>query len=120
MGYIIVSNHKPQRRQTMSGHSKQLEKVLQEQLPWHKARIKFITLFIIALIKVCTVNFVKIANALRGSAQSASNYRRIQRFFLDMRSILIMLRESFCTCCLRRVILLSPLTEPIGNLGKAT
>jgi len=73
----------------------QLVEALQEQLQWHKARVKFVALFIIALVKVCTVNFVKIANALSGKATNKSNYRRIQRFFQVMKSTIIMLPESF-------------------------
>ena len=90
----------------MDKHSKQLEIVLQEQLQWHKARVKFVALFIIALIKVCTVNFVKVANGLSGKAKRQSNYRRIQRFFRDMKLTIITLLASFYTCYLRRAILL--------------
>ena len=74
----------------MDMNNNELESVLQGQLGWHKARVKFVSLFIIALMKVCTVNFVKIANGLSGKAKSKSNYRRIQRFFRDMNSTIIM------------------------------
>jgi hypothetical protein len=56
---------------------------LQAQLNWHKARIKFLALFNLALVKVSTVNFVKLASALSGKAKKESNYRRIQRFFAN-------------------------------------
>lgn len=57
-----------------------LYQTLEQHLPFNKARIKFICLFIVALLKVPTVNFVKIAVALNGKVQQKSNYRRIQRF----------------------------------------
>ena len=44
------------------------------------ARIKFISMFIIALCKVQTVNFSKLSNAFDSSANADSSLRRIQRF----------------------------------------
>ena len=59
----------------------QLHTVLQENLHWNRARIRFIVAFVVALMKVTTVNLTKVANALSGTARKSSNYRRIQRFF---------------------------------------
>ncbi len=59
----------------------ELHSVLQEHLHWNRARITFIVAFILALMKVTTVNLTKVANALGGTARKRSNYRRIQRFF---------------------------------------
>ena len=53
---------------------------LQQHLPWHKARLRFIALFTLALVKLTTLNLKKIALALNPEAQVDSNYRRIQRF----------------------------------------
>jgi hypothetical protein len=50
---------------------------------WHGARITFVSQFLIALIRVRTVNFTDIATAFCGAAKSDSHYRRIQRFFKD-------------------------------------
>lgn len=50
---------------------------------WHGARITFVSQFLIALIRVKTVNFTEIATAFCGAAKPASHYRRIQRFFKD-------------------------------------
>jgi len=61
--------------------NKDLENVLQQQLGWNRARIRFIVAFVLALIKLTTVNLAKLANALGGAALKESNYRRIQRFF---------------------------------------
>lgn len=59
----------------------QLRSILQDHFPWHQARITFTAAFILALIKLCTVNFTQLANALNGKVKQKSNYRRIQRFF---------------------------------------
>jgi hypothetical protein len=56
---------------------------MQWYFPWHKARVKFISAFILSVIKLTTVNFTKLANALNGKAKKKSNYRRIQRFFAE-------------------------------------
>ncbi len=47
------------------------------------ARIKFISLFIMALSKVQTVSFERLASALDHPAQNRSSLQRIQRFFAD-------------------------------------
>lgn len=47
------------------------------------ARIKFISLFIIALSKVQTVGFEKLATAFEGKAATVSSLRRIQRFIAN-------------------------------------
>jgi len=65
----------------MSPQVNQLQEVMQGYFPWHKARVKFISAFILSLVKLTTVNFTKLANALNGKAKQKSNYRRIQRFF---------------------------------------
>ena len=61
--------------------AKELEQIFASQFGWHKARIKYLSLFIIALIQVRTLNLVKIAQAFGTEAKINSNYRRIQRFF---------------------------------------
>ena len=65
----------------MSPQVNQLHDVMQQYLPWHKARVTFTAAFILSLITLTTVNFTKLSNALNGQAKPASNYRRIQRFF---------------------------------------
>ncbi len=55
--------------------------VLTATFAWHGARITFMAQFLVALIRVRTVNFTEIATAFCGEAKSGSNYRRIQRFF---------------------------------------
>ncbi len=58
-----------------------LEQTLAENLPWHKARIKFVAAFIVALVTGKTVNLVEIACAFAGRAQQDSQYKKLQRFF---------------------------------------
>ena len=61
--------------------AEELEKVLVKKLGWNKARLKFLSMFIIALFKVKTVNLSQIAVALNPFVKNSSNYRRTQRFF---------------------------------------
>jgi hypothetical protein len=60
-----------------------LRKVLQPHLGWHGARLTFLAMFLIALFRVKTVNFAELATAFPSQAQSASSYKRLQRFFRD-------------------------------------
>jgi len=55
---------------------------LQDHLRWHKARVKFLDLLIISLIRNRSVNFCKNAASLSNRAPG-SNLRRIQRFFAE-------------------------------------
>ena len=63
-----------------------LTHVLKLHFGWHLARIKCLSCLIIALFKVKTVNFVELATAFSGSAKVDSHYRRIQRFFKEVKS----------------------------------
>lgn len=47
------------------------------------ARIKFFGLFIVALCKLQTVNFEKLATGFETPAKTASSLRRIQRFIAE-------------------------------------
>lgn len=57
--------------------------VLKEHFDGHfnKARIKLISMFILSLVKVQTVNFNRLALSFDTCAKSDSSLRRIQRFF---------------------------------------
>jgi len=65
--------------------NKELVSILSGHFPgkFNLARVKFISLFITALIKVQTVNYDKIASAFDSSVQRTSSLRRIQRFIAD-------------------------------------
>ena len=51
---------------------------------WHRARIVLLAQFLVALIRVRTVNVTELATACCGTAKTASSYRRIQRLFKDV------------------------------------
>lgn len=65
----------------MLSQTTDLQAVLQWYLPWHKSRVRFLSAFILSLLRVMTVNLTRIAHGLNGHAAPASNYRRVQRFF---------------------------------------
>ena len=52
-----------------------------EQLGWHKARTDMLAKLVIALIRVTTVNLVKLSTSIDGKSTLDSKYRRVQRFF---------------------------------------
>ena len=58
-----------------------LKESLQEHLNWHGARLSFLALFLLALLKVRTVNLSELALGFAGTAKPASHYKRLQRFF---------------------------------------
>jgi hypothetical protein len=60
-----------------------LRKALQAHLGWHGARLTFLAMFLTALFRVKPVNFTELATAFPSSVQSASSYKRLQRFFRD-------------------------------------
>ena len=45
-----------------------LRQTLQPHLQWHGARLSFVALFLIALFRVKTVNFMELATGFRGKA----------------------------------------------------
>ena len=58
-------------------------KKLQQHLPWNGARLAFVSIFLIALMRVKTVNLAEIATGFSGKAKVESHYKRLQRFFRD-------------------------------------
>jgi hypothetical protein len=60
-----------------------LREVLRPHLGWHGARLSFLASFLIALLRVRTVNFSELAIGFGGSAQPESHYKRLQRFFRE-------------------------------------
>ena len=59
----------------------ELKTVLSEHLPWHGARISFLAQFLLALLKVRSVNLAELATGFGGKAKVDSHYKRLQRFF---------------------------------------
>jgi len=60
-----------------------LSQTLSSNLPWNRARIKFFSKLLLALIQVKTVNLVEIASVFQSNASSESSYRGIRRFFAN-------------------------------------
>src|SRR4030095_16417593 len=58
-----------------------LEQTLAQNLPWHRARIKFVAAFVVALLTVKSVNLVELACAFAVGAKQDSQYKKLQRFF---------------------------------------
>ena len=58
-----------------------LAEKLKLHLPWHQARIIFLSQFILSLILSRSTNLYRVAEEFQTSAQVESSYRRIKRFF---------------------------------------
>ena len=58
-----------------------LRDALRPYLSWHGARLSFLAAFLIALLRVKTVNLSELASGFSGKAQTSSHYKRLQRFF---------------------------------------
>ncbi len=58
-----------------------LRDALRAHLAWHGARLSFVAAFLIALLRVKTINFSELATGFSGKAQTDSHYKRLQRFF---------------------------------------
>jgi hypothetical protein len=60
-----------------------VERTLLDNLPWNKARIKFVARFLLALYAMRTANLSILATAFSGHAKEESNYKRLQRFLRE-------------------------------------
>jgi hypothetical protein len=52
---------------------------LKPLLGWHGARLNFLALFLIALLRVKTINLVELATGFRTKTKTDSNYKGLQR-----------------------------------------
>jgi hypothetical protein len=68
-------------------HYSELKRVLQAQLNWHGARISFLALFLLALLKVKTVNLNELCLGFGGRALAAQATSGCSAFFEDLNSI---------------------------------
>ena len=57
--------------------------VLSDHLGWHRARLKFMARFTVALLQRTTTDLWDLAVVLKGNVKDASNHRRIQRFLAE-------------------------------------
>jgi hypothetical protein len=55
-----------------------LGQVLSPHLGWHGSRMNFLANFLIALLRVKTVNFTELATGFMGRASLESRYKRLQ------------------------------------------
>lgn len=55
-----------------------MREMLQQHLQWNAARLAFVSIFLIALIRVKTVNLAEIATGFSGKAKVESHYKRLQ------------------------------------------
>jgi hypothetical protein len=70
---------------TIKGNNKNndLVSILHKNLGWHKARVKFLAGLVTTMLKLQTVNYIKLSQGIESNAKASSNLRRIQRFFAD-------------------------------------
>ena len=54
-----------------------LRDALRPHLAWHGARLSFVAAFLIAILRVKTVNFAELATGFSGKAQTDSHYKRV-------------------------------------------
>ena len=59
----------------------ELKVILAQHLHWHGARISFLAQFLLAILKVRSVNLAELATGFSGNAKVDSHYIRLQRFF---------------------------------------
>lgn len=57
-----------------------LRDALRPHLAWHGARRSFVAAFLMALLRVKSVNFTELATGCSGKAQTDSHHKRLQRF----------------------------------------
>src|SRR6266498_1746898 len=62
-----------------------LNSAIQSKFNWNKARLRFLTRFITSLIITATVRLSRIALMMNTEVKNETNYRGLQRFFLNFR-----------------------------------
>lgn len=67
----------------MTINIRSLEQTLLDNLQWNKARVNFVTRFLLALYAVRTINLAILVTAFSGHAKEKSNYKRLQRFLRE-------------------------------------
>src|SRR5262249_6466380 len=97
-----------------------LEQTLLENLPWNKARIKFVTRFLLALYAVQTVNLANLATVFSGTAKEESNYKRLQRFLREFEVPYAQLAQFVVKFLVYPDPIRWPWIEPTGKLALLT
>ncbi len=60
-----------------------LRQTRKPHLQWHGARLSFVSLFLIALLRVKTINLTELATGFRSKAQTEESYKRLQRLLAN-------------------------------------
>jgi hypothetical protein len=98
--------------------SKDLSLVLEQNLEQkiNKARLNLISMMILALCKVKTVNYVALANVFDSYANTESSLRRIQRFMADFDLPMKLVSSLYSVFCPRKRALFWSWIGRIGSL----
>ncbi len=59
----------------------ELDQLIKSETNWHMAKVRCFTMLVCALIKLLSVEFVKLAQPFNSNATYDSNLRRIRCFF---------------------------------------
>ncbi|WP_235815418.1 hypothetical protein [Chryseobacterium sp. Hurlbut01] len=82
--------------------------------------MNLISMMILALCKVKTVNYRALANVFDSCANAESSMRRIQRFMADFDLPMKLVLALYFRFCQRKIILYWSWTGRIGSLGIQT
>ncbi|BBI17273.1 hypothetical protein [Neochlamydia sp. S13] len=63
----------------------ELREVLSQTLDWNRARLTCFCQIVLALFRVRSVNLTQLATAFQGKAKLDSHYKRLQRFFRELK-----------------------------------
>lgn len=69
----------------MKGTEKALEKTLSRKFKGHGQRLRMMSKFVLAVLRMCTVNFAHLALVLNPAVKVESNFKRLQRFVKEYR-----------------------------------
>ena len=74
-----------------------LRLILGKHFQWHGARLTLLAQFLVAVIRVRSVNLSQLSTAFVGKTLVASNYKRLQRFFREFRIDYVEFARSITT-----------------------
>ena len=66
-------------------HKTRLKETLAAKLPMNGARLKCLSTLLLVLVQEKSINLVSLSLAFQGAAQPESSYRRLKRFFAEVR-----------------------------------
>ena len=74
-----------------------LRLIIGKHFQWHGARLTLLAQFLVAVIRVRSVNLSQLSTAFVGKTLVASNYKRLQRFFREFRIDYVEFARSITT-----------------------